>query len=269
MPVFLFAVSQTVYTDWRSTLLAGIILHLLVYPASNGFNGYSDRDTSAVGGIRNPLQPTTELLTVVNIMDLLAIGLSFLITPWFALGVLLYIMASRLYSSRLTRIKRFPVGGFLLVIICQGALVYALSYHAAHLHHSLNPSLTGCVASTLLIGGAYPLTQVYQHEQDKQDNVHSISRLLGIKATFLFSGALFSLAFLALGLHFALQLELTRYLLLLLFFLPVLIYFTKWAAAVWKDPGAADFDHLMRMNLISSICSNAGFLFILILKLLD
>ncbi len=269
LPVYLFALSQTLYTNWLDAVWVFFILHVLVYPASNGYNGYMDQDTDAVGGIRHPLPPTRQLLQLVNAMDILAIALSLLVTPWFALGVLLYIAASRAYSSRLIRLKRFAWSGFLLVMLCQGALVFAMVYHGVHLRHPLHVPLSGCVASGLLLGGAYPLTQVYQHRQDAADGVKTISMQLGIKGTFIFSALLFNAAFLALGLHFALQLELDRFLYLLLFFLPVGLYFFFWARKVWKNSAAANYDNLMRMNWVSAICSNAGFLFILIWKLLD
>ncbi|MFT4023240.1 MAG: UbiA family prenyltransferase [Flavihumibacter sp.] len=269
LPVYLFALSQALYTNWTDAVVVFFILHLLVFPASNGYNGYMDRDTGPVGGIRQPLPPTPALLKLVNAMDLLAVLLSLLVTPWFALGVLVYIAASRAYSSRKIRLKQYAWSGFLLVVLCQGALVFALVYHGVHLRHPAQVPLTGCIASSLLLGGAYPLTQVYQHRQDAADGVNTISRRLGIRGTFVFSAFLFNAAFLALGLHFGLQLELNRFGYLLLFFLPVGVYFFAWARKVWKNPAAADYDHLMRMNWISAICSNAGFLFILIWKLLD
>ena len=58
MPVYWFALSQVKYINWAEAGLIFVILHLLVYPASNGYNSYMDRDTSPVGGIKNPLQPT-------------------------------------------------------------------------------------------------------------------------------------------------------------------------------------------------------------------
>lgn len=269
LPVYLFALSQALYTNWTDAVLVFFILHVLVYPASNGYNGYMDRDTEAVGGIRHPLPPTRQLLQVVNGMDIAAIALSFLVTPWFALGVTIYIAASRAYSSHAVRLKRFAWLGFLLVMTCQGALVFAMVYHGVHASHPLHASSTGCIASSLLLGGAYPLTQVYQHRQDAAAGVHSISRQLGVKGTFIFSALVFNAAFLVLGVHFGIQLELDRFLYLLLFFLPVGAYFFYWARKVWKNAAAADYDHLMRMNLVSAICSNAGFLFILTWKLLD
>ena len=38
MPVYWFALSQVVEKDWTRAILIFVILHLLVYPASNGYN---------------------------------------------------------------------------------------------------------------------------------------------------------------------------------------------------------------------------------------
>jgi 1,4-dihydroxy-2-naphthoate octaprenyltransferase len=47
--------------------------------------------------------------------------------------------------------------------------------------------------------------------------------------------------------------------------LPVLVYFFIWAAKVWKDPAQANYTHTMRMNLLASICTNAGFIAVLVI----
>ncbi len=48
--------------------------------------------------------------------------------------------------------------------------------------------------SSLFLGSAYPLTQIYQHEADKKDGVISLSYKLGYKGTFFFSSILFTMA---------------------------------------------------------------------------
>ncbi|MBZ5858201.1 UbiA family prenyltransferase [Flavihumibacter profundi] len=269
LPVYLFALSQVLYTNWWKAALVFFILHLLVYPASNGYNSFIDRDESPVGGIRHPMQPTRQLLWVVLVMDIAALILSLLVSSWFTFGILLYILASRAYSSRVTRLKKYPVLGFLLVVLCQGGLVFWLVYHGVHQRQPVIVPLTGIIASTLLIAGAYPLTQVYQHAADQKDGVRTISMLLGVKGTFRLSALLFNMAFVVLGLHFALQLELVRFFVLLICFFPVLIYFLRWAKKVWQNTEAASFDNLMGMNKLAAICSNTGFLILLIWKLFD
>lgn len=269
MPVYLFAVSQTLYTNWWKAVLVFLILHVLVYPASNGYNSFMDRDEGPIGGIKTPLAPTQQLFRVVQLMDLLAILLGVMVSPWFALGTLVYILASRAYSSRSIRLKRFPVLGFMVVVVCQGGLVFWMVYHGVHANQPLGAPTIAVVASSLLIAGAYPLTQVYQHEADRKDGVTTISMLVGVKGTFRLSAICFFLAFCAMGLHFGLQLEFPRFLALLLFFMPVLVCFLYWARRVWRDPAQANYEQAMRMNTVAAICSNAAFLMILIWKLFD
>ncbi|ULQ52600.1 UbiA family prenyltransferase [Flavihumibacter fluvii] len=269
MPVYFFALSQTVYTNWWKAALVFFILHGLVYPASNGYNSYMDGDQSSIGGVREPMLPTPQLRQVVLGMDIVAIVSGLLVSRWFAMGLVTYILASRIYSSRITRIKKYPFAGFFLVIICQGALVFWMVYHGVHAKHPLQAPVTGMLASTFLIAGAYPLTQVYQHDADRRDGVTTISMILGIRGTFWLSGLLFNIAFILLGIHFALQLELVRFFILLLCFLPVLIFFITWARKVWRNKTEASFDNLMMMNKLAGICSNTGFLILVIWKIID
>ncbi len=55
MPVYWYALSQVVNPNGFRAIFIFFILHLLIYPSSNGFNSYMDRDEGSVGGIRSPL----------------------------------------------------------------------------------------------------------------------------------------------------------------------------------------------------------------------
>lgn len=265
MPVYWFALSQVNTINPRDAILIFIILHLLVYPASNGYNSYMDRDTGSIGGIKDPMQPTKQLFYVTIIMDVAAIIISLLITPFFALGILLYILASRAYSWRKIRLKKYPVIGYLTVTIFQGAVTFFLVYHGSGSNHTTDVPVIAIIAASLLIGGFYPLTQIYQHEDDLKDGVRTISYKLGYKGTFIFTGIIYAMAFSMLALHFFSNLEWNRFLLLQIFMLPVLVYFFIWFGKVLKNTNEANFKNTMRMNLLASTCTNAGFITLLIL----
>ncbi len=269
MPVYWFALSQVKMVNWSDAILVFIILHLLVYPASNGYNSFMDRDTSAVGGLKNPMQPTRQLFFVTVVMDIIAVGISFVISSVFAIGIFFYILASRAYSYRKIRLKKYPVIGYLTVIIFQGAVTFFLVYHGSSGNHTLQIPVLAMVASALLIGGFYPLTQIYQHEEDKKDDVVSISILLGYKGTFIFTGIVYAFAFIALARYFYLQSEFIDFIILQIFMLPVIIYFFIWFKKVLKNNSEANFKNTMRMNLLASACSNLGFITLLILKIFE
>ena len=268
LPIYLFALGTVPVIHVSHAVLVFFILHILVYPASNGYNSYMDRDVTPVGAIKNPLPPTRELFVVTVLMDAAAITLSLLIGYWFTLGTLLYILASRAYSYRGIRLKKYPFGGYFTVVVFQGGFTYALVLYGCSQPPFLQPSLTGMLASSLLIGGIYPLTQIYQHEADAKDGVNSISRLLGYRGTFVFCGAVYILAFTMLALDYFNSNALLKFVVLATCMLPVPVYFISWARKVWKDTAAASFSNTMTMNLLASVCTNLGFLILVTWKIL-
>jgi 1,4-dihydroxy-2-naphthoate polyprenyltransferase len=269
MPVYWFALSQVKNINWPNAILVFIILHLLVYPASNGYNSFMDRDTSPIGGLKNPLQPTKQLFFVTVIMDVTALILSCIISFVFAIGIFFYILASRAYSYRKIRLKKFPILGYLTVIIFQGAVTFFLVFHGSSSNHSLNVPVLAMIASSLLIGGFYPLTQIYQHEEDRKDGVITISFLLGYNGTFVFTGIVYAFAFIVLALYFYLKSNFLNFIILQIFMLPVIVNFFLWFSKVKKNNSDANFKNTMQMNLLASIFTNLGFITLLILKIVE
>lgn len=270
MPVYWFALSQVGHKDWGRAILIFFILHVLVYPASNGYNSYMDRDETPVGGLEKPLQPTRQLFWVTVGMDLLAIALGFIIGLYFVVGLTIYILASRAYSYRGIRLKKYPVIGYLTVVLCQGALIFFLVYQGSHYPQEVPqdlymPVVQAMVISSLLLGGFYPLTQIYQHEADRKDGVRTLSLLLGYRGTFIFTAIVYLIAGAVLTYYFFSTLQDKEFYALATSMLPVLVYFTIWAVKVWNDPAQASFRNTMRMNLLASLCINAGFIAVLVI----
>lgn len=266
MPVYWFALTQLNDINTVNAIIIFCIIHFLIYPASNGYNSYMDRDESPIGGIAKPLQPTKQLFYVTLGMDIAAFFLSFIISYWFALGTLIYITGSRLYSYRGIRVKKYPLVGYLCVILLQGGMIFWMVYHGSSVILRTNMPLAAMISASLLIGGFYPLTQIYQHKQDLADGVTTISYQLGYKKTFLFCAAIYGLAMLFLTYTFFTSLMFKEFYILLIFFLPILVYFFWWATKVWKTETAADFVNTMRMNLLASTCTNAAFITVLIMN---
>lgn len=266
MPVYWFALSQVQVVEVLHAVLVFLILHILVYPSSNGYNSYMDRDTGSIGGIEKPLQPTKQLYYVTIVMDFVALLLSAFISWYFFAGVIIFIAASRAYSYRGIRLKQYPIIGYLTVTVFQGALVYFIVQHGSSLSKLTNVSIPAMVAASMLVGAFYPLTQIYQHRQDAEDGVRSISALLGYRGTFIFSAIIFSLAMVMLAWYFGNNLELDRFFIIQIFMLPALVYFFRWMYLVYKNSNAANFRHTMKMNLVGSICSNASFICIFLIE---
>jgi 1,4-dihydroxy-2-naphthoate octaprenyltransferase len=264
LPVFLFAISQVKVVNLANTVLAFFILHVLVYPASNGYNSYMDRDETPIGGLQNPMQPTRQLFVFTVVMDIIAIGLSFIVGPVFAVVVIAYIAASRAYSYRGIRLKKYPLIGFLTVFIMQGALIFYITWASISSDGSPVPLLP-CLISSLLIGALYPLTQVYQHEADKKDNVVTISYLLGKRGSFVFSMLLFLTATALLYVLFKEAGQFNYFILYTAVMFPVAGFFVYWMTKVWQKESAASFENSFKMNLIATCCTSLFFLTLIIL----
>jgi len=269
MPVYWFALSQVADSrDWGRAVPIFFILHGLVYPASNGYNSYMDRDTTPIGGLEHPLQPTRGLFRVTLLMDGAALILGLFIGLPFVAGLAVYILASRAYSYRGIRLKKYPLIGWLTVASCQGALVFWIVYQGSHRSGasvdviSVAPAM---LAASLLLGGFYPLTQIYQHEADRKDGVRTLSMVLGYRGSFIFTALVYGAAFFVLAFYFMSTLQFREFYVLATCMLPVVVYFLIWAIKVWRDPAAANFGNTMRMNLLASVCTNVGFIAVLVM----
>ncbi|NIJ55087.1 UbiA family prenyltransferase [Dyadobacter arcticus] len=269
MPLFLFAYSQAENILHHQALWSFLIIHLLVYPASNGYNSFVDRDEGSIGGLEKPPMPTIQLFYLTVFMDAAATLLALIfVNALFAFCLVLYIGASRAYSSRLIRLKRYPIAGFLTVAFFQGAFTYYMSVagvsgNGLPLSRENIYVLLGC---SFQIAGAYPLTQVYQHEQDLKDGITTLSYKLGYLGTFLFTGLMFLLCNVFYYLYFTAKGIGMIFYIIQVFFIPIVLYFGYWFYQVWKDRKQANFSNTMRMNWIASICMNGCFLVLIIIN---
>lgn len=266
MPVYWFALSSTDHINWQRAILVFVLLHAFLYPSSNGYNSYNDRDTESIGGIANPMQPTKQLYYVTLAFDIIGFVGSFFVSPIFAGCFLFFVICSRLYSWRGLRLKKHPILGYLLVISNQGSLVFFAIAHGVSSDLTLEIPYLLIVAAGLLIGGFYPITQIYQHIQDRKDGVKTISILLGKRGTFIFCAILYALAFSCLFFHFQSVNKLHNFWIIQLFFIPVVLYFIRWLLEVWKNSEQANFKNTMRMVWLASTCTNLAFITLLILN---
>jgi 1,4-dihydroxy-2-naphthoate octaprenyltransferase len=264
MPVFLFAISQSITIQWSTAVLGFVIIHLLLFPSANGYNSYQDRDETSIGALKYPPKVTENLFYATLFMDSAAVTAGLFISVYFSVMLLVFITMSRLYSYRKIRIKKYPIAAFLVVFIFQGGFIYLMSVECIQprpfTDHFTADSLICMAISSLFIGSMYPLTQIYQHEADKKDGVISLSFKLGYNGTFIFSGILFAIAVVLLFIHLVGRDQLFSLFLFLLFILPVAIRLAKWFNQVKKDVSHASFENAMAINRISSLCMNLYFI---------
>ena len=267
LPIFCFAVSQTPHPRLAFTLLIAIILHLLAYPASQGFNSYYDRDQGSIGGLERPPPVSRELLVVSLAFDVVALLLALLVGWGFAGLLLACGLASKAYSHPAIRLKRRPWAGWLTVALFQGGVTYAMvalgasgaPLRALWSRDGLVPLLVPAVLASLLVGGAYPMTQIFQHAEDAERGDLTLSLHLGVRGTFLFCRAMLGVCLLGFLAYFWTLGRPVHFLVLAAFLIPPALYLEAWLARVKRDERQADFRSAMALNRVSAVSLITGF----------
>ncbi|MGI4863619.1 MAG: UbiA family prenyltransferase [Janthinobacterium lividum] len=270
MPVFWFGLSALREPfGWGRAAAVFVILHLLVYPASNGYNSFYDKDEDSIGGLKTPPKVTPELLHLVYLFDALAL-VGALVLGWpFAGLIVVYLLISKAYSYEGIRLKKYPLLSTAVVVVFQGAFTFLLTQvgvdaSQAQLFEKTNLLLA--LVSTLFLCGSYPLTQIYQHQEDARRGDRTLSLRLGIRGTFAFAaGGLLAGALTMAGAYW-LRGESRSLVIFLVATGPVVALFSRWAWLAWQDPALANFEWTMRMNKVSSLCLSAAFVAMLMLS---
>ena len=123
LPVFLFAISQIQFINLWNSIIVFVVLHFFIYPASNSYNSYMDKDTGSIGGLKNPPPVTRKLYTASIIFDCVGLALSLFANINLFLLMIIYIAISKAYSWNKIRLKKHAVLSWVIVMIFQGAYI--------------------------------------------------------------------------------------------------------------------------------------------------
>ncbi|MBA3899358.1 MAG: UbiA prenyltransferase family protein [Bacteroidetes bacterium] len=270
-PIYFFSLCFATNIDWYRTLAIFIILHVFIYSGSNSYNSYMDKDEGSIGGLKNPPPTTKKLLHASIICDLAGLFFASLIDTSLAFALLIYIAASKAYSWHGIRLKKHGIFSWFFVLFFQGGFTYFIvNYFSGELPFQAwysNYNLTGMAIASLFVGAYYPLTQVYQHREDISRGDHTISSILGIRGTFLFSFIILMLANLLLLFFLSHFFSVQFFIIYSTLIYPVALYFFSWYFDVIKNPAHANFDRTMQLNNLSTICMSSCFIIILFLIL--
>lgn len=167
-PIFLWGFLLAGGKPTARFALAFVALHLFLYGGTTAFNSYYDRDQGPIGGLERPPPVIQALLPFSLMMQ----GIGFLLAAFvnlpFLIIYLLTFLVAAAYSHPLTRLKRHPWFSLLVVAIGQGGVIALAGWLTARPDlRELTPiAWWGVLAATLTICGIYPVTQIYQIDED-------------------------------------------------------------------------------------------------------
>ncbi len=265
MPVYLFALAVSDNVNVLHAIIVFIALHIFLYPASNGYNSYFDKDEDSIGGLKNPPKVNRDLYYLALVFDLIALFLvSF--NLWVLGMFLIYGLVSKAYSHPMIRIKKYPFGSWFIAGFFQGFFTFLMVFLGIN---DIQPSallspdvLYPAILTSIMLWGSYPMTQIYQHEEDSRRGDNTLSLRLGILGTFHFTMILFSLTTFLFGLYFINFFNMNIAFFYLLAMSPVVGYFFFWYFKARKNEEMVNFERTMRLNSISATCLNIFFILI-------
>ncbi|MDH4090632.1 MAG: UbiA family prenyltransferase [Cyclobacteriaceae bacterium] len=267
LPVFLFSLTISPNVTAEGVLWTFIIIHIFLYPASNGYNSYFDKDEKSIGGLKNPPPVKRGLYYLSLSFDAIAILLGyFAIHLTFAIMLLIYGLVSKAYSHPGIRLKKYSIIGWFVAGLFQGFFTFVMCYvgiNSYALENSLSMSVgvPGLLCSGMLWAN-YPMTQIYQHEEDGKRGDKTLSRMLGIRGTFYFVAVVFALVTLGFVLYLNKNYSAKYSFTYVTAMGPVIIYFIYWFIKVYKNATKADFKHTMWLNFLSATCLNGFFIYL-------
>ena len=241
--------------------LAFVAFHVFLYGGTTAFNSYYDRDEGPVGGLENPPPVDAMLLPFALVMQAIGAALTVFVNgPVFVAYLLIFAMGAA-YSHPRIRLKARPIGGLLTVAIGQGLLAALAGWFTAQPALASITALgwVGITGVTLVTTGFYPITQIYQIDEDLARGDLTFAAWAGPQGAFAFAIVLQAIA---LPMLFWVLLQvagLWQALLVTLFFVGLLLSILQWARTY--DPAAvvANFRRVMRTYQTTSV----GFLLFL------
>ena len=266
LPVYLFSLSTSHNYHLIDAIITALVLHFLLYPASNGYNSYFDKDEDSIGGLKSPPKVTLELYYTSLLFDLVALIISYYFFGiQFSLMILVYGIASKAYSHPSIRLKKYFFSGWLTIFFFQGYFTFIMAYMGIN-QVEISDTLYAHIQipaflSSVLLGGSYPMTQIYQHEEDRFRGDITLSIKLGILGTFHFTAVMFLLANTGFILYFLWADSTHIAIIFQASLLPALFFFVKWYFQVRRNVKEADYASTMRLNFISSLMLNIFFVY--------
>jgi 4-hydroxybenzoate polyprenyltransferase len=173
-----------------SVVLAFVALHVFLYAGATAFNSYYDRDEGPVGGLEHPPPVSPALLPVaLGMKGIGALPAALVNLPFLAV-YLAFAGLSLAYSHPRVRLKAHTWGSLLTVGFGQGVLAFLGAWAAVRgdLASALSvDGALGALAATLLILAIYPLTQLYQVDEDRARGDRTVAVAWGPRGCFVFA----------------------------------------------------------------------------------
>lgn len=188
-------------------------VHVLLFGGATAYNSYWDRDEGPVGGLENPPRMSRWMRPVSLGMQAAGLVLAWRAGPAFTVFYIVSLLLFWLYSSPLTRWKADPHKSLIAIGFSTGFNAVMMGTLAAGGTITGFSSWLAALGVMLILLSLYPISQIYQMEEDRRRGDRTFALVYGRKGVLWFFRTAFALGliltatalstdFLALGILF-------------------------------------------------------------------
>lgn len=163
--------------------VAFVVLQVCFYGGTTAYNSHYDRDEGPVGGLEAPPPPGPWLLPGSIGLQVVGLFVASLLDWRFFAVCALYGVLGALYSHPSTRWKARPFLSWTVVMFGQGALGVLSGVVATGTATISSEATWGICGAAMLVGALYPLTQLFQTEEDAARGDVTAAMALGRRGT--------------------------------------------------------------------------------------
>lgn len=263
LPVFLWGYTLAEMEITKSFIIGAIILHLLIYPASNGIYAYFDERKGVIYGLRN-ISPASILTLVVSII-LLIVGVYFSLKvniTFFSI-VVAFIALFLLFSLPLTGIKKRPLYAVLFLGLTYGLLGFLAGWVSAKdLSELLEPFyLIGAISSAGFVAGFYTLSLVYRISEDSNPTGRFFIEKLGSAGVFKYVKVILPISAIAGTVVVAGKFTLYELIGAIVYFLILFLVIDRFEKNFYLQKEAQNYKTIIGINLTNSTILSVYLLF--------
>ncbi len=195
--------SENFNTGWF--LVQFFNIHVLLFGGATAYNSFWDRDKGPIGGLSNPPEMAQWMWFASLLTQMIGLLIALPVGTFFVGVYVLSILLFWLYSSPWTRWKGHPHKSLFAIGISTGFNSVLMGYYATGFGPLYASVWIAGVGATLILLSLYPVSQLYQQEEDHDRGDRTFAISYGKHIVMRFFESTFSLGLLLTSLAIALR----------------------------------------------------------------